>query len=793
MMADDNTIGSGFDLGAVPNLAPDTGQREQLTGEAGQFVGPSSRLQQLGLRADWNYFESSPSAALTRWLAEKSESAKLASKGQLKWSADKLNEYYKGQGVAFTEDEYPEIAALRIAQRSKEKELNDYVARGKPWGAGWELLSGTVQMLDPVNLAGNVVGGWAIQPLLKGVNMSTFGKLMVENALVNLATDIPTYHQLKKEFSDVSIGETVAGSMIGAGVASGIGLLMHNRALRAQAKRTAEAKARDVAEGVGQAESGSKIDVTNSPFRFMGEAIANGDVQQGVQIPSHEFAPISHPSEVPFFVTKEKGSLVTHGEHGQAVYGSDSAFASNNKGDFSEVRISPEAKILNSSMAMEHADADVFKMAVEMKMDRFGVQPIEMKNGATLEDFFRRLEVEEDAGNLPEGVTASQIVRETAQELGYDGISSVHKVNGNPRHNKLAIFNDKVISEGRFVRQNPDLVPKINPEDLARYHEEYVSKIQNREGYDAELIAQINHLKSRPDMTPEQVKTFIKEHEIRTRTELKKLLAKASEEQFELPMHTQGELELKGGRTAEDIAVTDLKAQQELYDSVMKQIDDFIDAEQMKETVARITDDELGRMKQQELQGLRGTATQKPTFRRSNLPDKDVLARMSVEEYRKSIKAFADEQPDMFAMYYIGNQGELDLKPVPFKPEISPEESLRFQNTIQEALALPEGKAAEKIALPPEAPTPQTRNISVGSESASINKPKLEQVSKNINEIADQLTPEQIEQIKNHTRSDATREIVEAEIAEIDLEFEAKKAKLEKMKMLADCMMQGIT
>lgn len=508
--------GIGYDT--LPPLNPITREKEQRAGQMAQYQGPGNWWDQLAEKADWAYFESSPTAAAIRGYLQRNTAVSS------KWTAEQLNDFYKDRGVTFADSEYPEVAALRIAQRDKEKRLNDYVSRGGSFGFGSELLAGSVQMADPANLALNYAGMRFLTPLIGKAGMSTFPSMFVENAITNLAADVPTYMQLKKEFTEQTFGEMAAGSLVGAGIAAGIGSFLHGRLSKTKAEPHV------VADNISNHESGAKVD-PNASQKFMGEERANGEVQPGNGIPKTgpAYEPVNHPSEVPFFVTKNGGALVSEGEHGKAVYASDSAYAANNKGHFAEVHVSPDAKILNLDLPLDNPDADVFKMAVEMKLDRFGTKPMQMQDGATLGDFLHRIELEEAAKDIPAGTTAKQIIQETAKELEYDGLASVHSVGGEPRFNKLTMFDAGKLTEAKFYQQNTALVPKPKSDDLSKLKSEYLARIQNKELYDPEMMSELEALKSKPETTAKEIKDFVKQQEQRILADLKKLTKKMPE------------------------------------------------------------------------------------------------------------------------------------------------------------------------------------------------------------------------------------------------------------------------
>jgi hypothetical protein len=735
----------GIDIQSGGKVLPDTGIQAQLTGEAAAYQGPGSRWEQLKERADWNFFESAPGAAMVRRVLEfgTAETARLA--GSKKWDVEQLKEFYPG--YAWTYAEYPEVAAMRIAQRQKERKNLEYVSRGQPWGMGWELLSGVPQVLDPINIGAGYGMGKLLGPLLSKLPLSKFSSKLIEDFSGNLAADIPTFQQNQKDFSDQTPAEMVVGSLVGAGLSASMHAAISAVTTR-KALKKAQAdiiKDQNLTTAMAQHEMGAKISELG-PVRFAGDAFINGEINPNVNLPrgTMDFLPVDHPSEAPFFAPVREGDMKTVGEHGEAVYLTDSAYERNNYGDFAEVKIDKDAKFLDLGKTLDDNDAKVFKMAVEMKLDRFGIKDIELPEGMTLKDLQRRLEIEEDAGNLPDGITAIGAMRDTAQELGYSGFTDVHKVNGNPRYNKVTLFDTAKLEKTQDFLQNSAYVPKADPAELANVHDQYAKNIRNMSAYDEKIIATLDSIKSKPEMTPEQVKTFLKEQEVRTRADLRKLVAQSEQVQQML----------------------DLGAQQEMK---------FSDA------VSRLTDEDLSKMMQTEM-GLRAGG-KLPEFRRSRLPGKDLSFREKIDSYRTGLRESFGEQGDMFLQF--ARQLELDLPPGK-QGIFTPTDITGVQGEL--ALGVSRVDIEAPKATPPEAPTPQTL-APMGDRMATEQK-----IATPVEKTAPRvpLTPQEVKAFTETMLKPETRDLIKAEEAAIDAEFKQGAEVRKEMAQMIECFGAGI-
>lgn len=804
----------GIDVGSLPPLAPVTGVAEQLAGMSNRFAGPGSRWDQIVAKMGINSIEDAPEALLGRHVAELALAYSAEKDGDKKWSPEQLNSYFGKEGYTerFVEPEFPSIAMMRVDQWRKRREVDEYVGRGKPWGTGFELLTGAPQALSPINILAGRGAGWGAKKLM-GLVGSQIGKaglgraglLFAENAVGNLAVDVPAYEQMKEEGTsatrtDVALG-SLAGAILGTGLHLGLGAIKNRLA-----PRDVETRERQLNQAIAESESGAKIQPAPAgDNRFMGASREAGDSAGGA-VTGTPYSKPAHPSEVPFFVNVDSdGKIMSTGEHGDGIYAADSAFAKNNKGDFIEVKPKKDSKFLDLEDQLSDPNGkEFYERTNEHIKKNYGIEHLDMPERSSLSDVRERLEIEEDAGNLPDGVTAEKIMREVAQDLKYSGFSETYRVNGEARHNRLTAFDESALERGNKFLQNQDLVPKISAADAMQRHQEYVSKMENKNTYNPEVIRKLNKIRSRPTMTAVEIQTELKQFEVRTRADLKKLLAKASsEEQLDLiPNTKQGELGLPSGRLDIEDGIEYLQATQALYDDVMRQIDEFIESDDFNKVVKNITDDELGRMKQAEIEGLRGTATQKPVFRRSNLPDKDTLARMSAEEYRASIQKFADDQPELFATHYYGAQQELDLKPMPpikTGPRgriMTSDEMANLYLAVQQHLPMGEGRVTRTI-VPPEAPTPQTPAVSrvvngERVETKPIPESDLKQASKNLKEVNqnEELKQSLTEQMK---MNEQTKKIIQDKEMEIEKIFKASKSEIDLDREVITCVVGSLS
>ncbi|MBK8455654.1 MAG: hypothetical protein IPL34_20450 [Thiofilum sp.] len=502
--------------------------------EFAPYYGPGSWGEMFRARAYEQLVEKGPTSSLFRWSTEQ-----FINQIQPKVSADDLNKTYADmadKGVFFTEPMAPSVARLRVEQRRKEYELNQWMARGQSkWGWGSEMLAGMAQSLDPINIAvGAGVGMLAgpILPALRGIKR-TAGLIALETA-GNLAVDVPTYMQLKREFTDQGIFETAIGS-VGGGILQGsIGGLFKPKVLNTIQKIEAqkdinilshspEQTKQLVADTINSIEAGTSVEFANIRY----QQLIGAELQQ----PHVPYKDITHPSQTPFYGA-EGGSLT------------DSPYLANNKGNFKEFQIAEDAVVLDPRATIKDNESSKFALNTIRKALGYDESVIEsLKNtkaveqGLSLDEYIDSVNItrELDGDELLDKAT---LFKEVAQEQGMDAVMTTYERGGRKIHTQLEVLNPEKVAPVQDWLHNPDIkdsrLPKLEPMDSARTEAE--AQKMALEVMDAS--PKIAKLK------PEQVAVIVKERAASSVAEFKALITKLRSDEYYLAQ-TWGEFETK--------------------------------------------------------------------------------------------------------------------------------------------------------------------------------------------------------------------------------------------------------
>lgn len=465
-------------------------------GVIAQGIGPTSYWDQLNAKG-WLDYEQSFTASHFRKYEESQarEKSEKANEQKVK-AADLMKKYGSISGVVINEDEYESVIDLRVNARKHELEVLDYISKGGSFGRGSAMLAGLYTNLDPVQMGANIGLGlvMATPPLAAvGAGLSTvkyFAMMAAVESGANLALDIPTYYQLKKEYSQVTIGETVLNSVIGGVIAGGLSTLgrtiKNSRALKAKKNITkvTEAAARDELNLPPEPPHGGSDHVDD---------LAKG-LEKGGTPPDR--AKIEDFNLEPLYSANDRQGRVTGGDFDGIVL-SDSHSLANNLG-------APVLSDLKGVKALELASdftATVKKRIDDIKVDT--PEGIEVKKMLTevlgkktqgvntFKDFFDMLKADEAAGILEKGATAVSEFKSAVKKLGYNAVSQYIEEPNVPRHNVLELLDEAPLEDVATLKQDMTKIPQYDGQKTATAMIEEKKALQQKafENIDTKEIA----------------------------------------------------------------------------------------------------------------------------------------------------------------------------------------------------------------------------------------------------------------------------------------------------------------
>lgn len=530
----------GFQPQTLPDLQPSGGTPAFESGELEQGIRPTrwGKLFGLSQQASLN----SPVGVLpgfegawTRWAVQHSLEQELKAQNRPKIDPKEANERYPGMPVPFNEPVYPEIADLMYSDQQRRKKLQEWVDRGPETGWALGLAASATTALDPINLALNFAGGAALRAA--GVQTG-LGVTFAENLAGNLAADIPSYFQLRRERQDVSLGETLETAIAGAALGTGISKLVEGVG-RLASRGSRQIQERSLKAAIQQHEAGARIDVT--PGVITTTLREAGVPKAGTINNPYRFEELGHPSERIHYsaIESDVNQRSSFGrDYGDGVYAVDDGVVANHHaanpeslfhGKVEEIEIPSDAKFLDLRTKLDETEAKAFVRSAEEEIGKF----YKLSKDTSVDKFLDQVAEDVRSGALPQ--SALNDVAGVARELGYDGYRFVSEIGGVPRSNGVLLFDEARTQVRSEFQANKDITPSVadgeaiaSPRDLSRP--------DSLKTYSPETERELESLKSRPAPKEEDLDPIVKQQE----EQAKRLLKQASESDPDLQEELAG-------------------------------------------------------------------------------------------------------------------------------------------------------------------------------------------------------------------------------------------------------------
>lgn len=518
---DNSSNPGGLDETALPKVTPYQGFSEQMgEGEAG--IKPDwwgkfgTSVQQLserlpigipGVGAD------APGAwvrAVSDWAMEREQGFA----GKSKITAQEANTRYPGLPIPFSEPIYPEIAQHRYDEFERRKTQQEWIDRGPKTGFGFDAAVGAFSMFDPIYALTNIATGAAFSgaKVLNPVTgilesqTSNFGKILVENAVGNLAADIPSYLQERSEGQVSSLEDTVTGAITGAALGAGLNKVLHS--VYERFRSTPESVREKITrEAISQHESANRVNTASTgvtqTIRRFGLTDINGRES------SYRYYPSEHPSDnVHYQAINDKGSQVPFAEEMgldglHAVNNPDTAnnslggLESRYDGKIKEMNISHDAKMINIDDLI--SDKEI-KPIADSLIEKYGLKDI--PSDATIRDVFKNISSQEGTGDLPSGTMRS--LKDELIAKGYDGFKYTEKLGNEPLHDGVYMFNDSKVTSGQTMTGNREVVPMMNGAERS-FREKLESEPVNYKNYDPITEKELKDYATTGELKPEEI------------------------------------------------------------------------------------------------------------------------------------------------------------------------------------------------------------------------------------------------------------------------------------------------
>lgn len=482
-------MSGGFQTQFIPQVEPEGGLAGSNLGEIGQGIRPSrwdtimESIKLHGMDVPLGIPGVDSEGALFRMHEQSAIRQRLDEEHSQKMSIEELNKNYPGMPIPFSAPEYPAIADIQHADQMRRVRSAAWIARGPEVGAlpGAIIggLGGAAQGVlgGPVGigigaLVGAGLGAYAgpgsaaasLDALNLALNFATVGvasklgyaqslkTIAAENLAITAGTEIPVYLQNRAEHQNVSLGEAATNVLISAGISTGIGAIFHS-AFSALGKTPPEERIQNLKEGITQAESGQKIDMSASSEAQ--SARARGEARPGTVPPEYVPGAIEHPSDRTFFTSRDGNNTgIPMDQYGEGVYASDNGMVANNLGDrVTAVKVPKEAKFLDLN---EPFPANIAAY-VATEIEKLGIK--------LPEDFLKQNSGKRVIDYLTgEGATSAdkhsqEIIREISQSEGYDGYRYTADMGGD---NRIVMFDKAQLTPTQEYQANQDLAPRRN-------------------------------------------------------------------------------------------------------------------------------------------------------------------------------------------------------------------------------------------------------------------------------------------------------------------------------------------
>lgn len=508
-----NPAESGLTESAVPQVEPRGGVLGTQLGEAEAGIRPNwtqkfgASLKQLSEEVPIGIpgVDAGAPGAWVRGVSDYFRERDLESAGNKKITAAEANKRYPDLPKPFTEDVYPEIADFRASEATRRAKLQEWIDRGPETGLGFQLGMGAISIFDPVNALVNIGGGAVVKAVGLPLKAATiFG----ENLLGNLAADISSYYQRKREQQDVSLGDTAINAVASAALGTAISKVFSGVTEKFR-NAPPEVREKLVREAVAQHESGVRIDsttlATTQTLRQVGLVNPEGPRS------TYRYLELNHPSESvhyegfaahndsPIQVAPELGNDGIHMiDHAEAMNNLSSPPESAVTGRFQANHIDENANFLDID---QPASSPEFASLVSQVKKELGVDA-QIPETATIRDLFQQVKTAMDEDRLPSD--SLKKIQEQVKSAGFDGYQYTQKIEGEPVHNGAYLFDDSKVIKGQEYQGNPDVVPQ-NPAQERAYREKMMDRPENYKDYSSDVEEKIQSQKNRPtpDLTKE--------------------------------------------------------------------------------------------------------------------------------------------------------------------------------------------------------------------------------------------------------------------------------------------------
>ena len=539
---------SGFQTGTVARPEEVTGGaqvsiEEKIAGikptRGEQFV---SLAQQALAESPFGIPGVSESGAWARFLVQSEMEARFDREKREKLTKDQANSQYPGMPVPFSEDVYPEVAQLRYDDFKRRQSQQAWIESGPEFGFGTQLLAGATTAFDPVNMAFNILGGAALKAVGVPLKAAT---VFAENLAGNLAADVPSYIQQKREGQDINLKDVLIQDTAAAVVGTGIFKTMDAFGARLR-KTTPEVEQKTALKAViAQHENGAKIDT--APAAKLRAARAIGKVQPGTEAlaPAYQMKEVAHPSETVFYAVADDGAT----RYGGRVLEENGIVANNravggNVDVIEQVQVKEGAKILDLEKTIADPETKTFMEAIRAKVGDDAFDGIE--SDFTIRQALDVIEERIDSGDIKASDT---LIKDTATEQGYKGMKYVDTDGDSPR-NVVSVLDDEVLESMQQMQANREITPRLTPEEI-RAENAKINAPESSKFADADIDKELAEI--RQSATSEADEEVILRH--RAQEAERRLIAKKDEPAVQEKL-TEIELERQQAKQLEQVMQT---------------------------------------------------------------------------------------------------------------------------------------------------------------------------------------------------------------------------------------------
>jgi hypothetical protein len=424
--------------------------------------------------------------AAARWATER----QLDAEGRTKISPQEANQKYPGMPKPFNEPIHEEIASLQWSENERKNKYREYIRRGGGLNAAEEMLTGAPTMLDPVNVLAAMATGGAAKAL--GVGKSVTANL-AENAISNLAVDVPTHFMQKAEGQDPSIEATVFGSLGGAMLGTAAhyaGSAMWKKLSRMKDNLPTSLKEEGIRTAVAQVAMGKNVDVEHIVAQ---NELRRSGVAENVD-PRQVGAPLEQGTV--FGAHGSDGANIPLSDHGvDGVHVTEHPDVANNvasnpdgltSGSVVRYKLDENAKLLE----LDKPASPDLKTSIESKLGPELASKLDITEKTTPNEIMDQLMML----NKKE-IDAPKLLQETATDLGYHGFSETAMHEGQPSHQNKTIFDESKLTPIEQTMADKSTTPSLTPDERGAFAEKTLAPESSRH-YDQKIVDEIHQLQA---------------------------------------------------------------------------------------------------------------------------------------------------------------------------------------------------------------------------------------------------------------------------------------------------------